>query len=462
MKIKWEKTWITSQVSKVTWVGSATQCSRALIVSVLHNPYDNNFKELNIKLGDMIYLYHGSKQLMVGEVTRVSRTEGKGTYEVEAKDGMNHLIKSKISRNFRNTCAEKVTESICKEMGMRTKNVVATKINIAKYYPREESPYNIILGAYKKASKTTKIKYMLTMDGTALSVIEKGEDSGVVIRQDTNLLASSYEITLDEMINRVAIYNGKGKKIGIVENEGWIKKYGIYQAAYEKEEGENSKTAAKSILKGVDKSASVEALGNILAISGKAIKIKDTGTGLTGKFWIETDEHTWENGVHKMTLELTFQNLMESVSVSEADNKEKKENGGVPDSEKAKKLLSVAKSMLGKVRYSMGASSPEKGVSDCSAFTQYCFRQVGYEIGRTTNSQLRQGEKVEKSQLKQGDLVLFRNTYNSGYTAGVSHVGIYVGQNQFIHCSSGARTVTISSLTGYYMAHWLEGRRVLS
>ena len=56
---------------------------------------------------------------------------------------------------------------------------------------------------------------------------------------------------------------------------------------------------------------------------------------------------------------------------------------------------------------------------------------------------------------------MFKNTYNSGYAYGVSHVGIFLGSGKFIHCSS-SKGVTISKLTdSYYTKHFLMGRRIL-
>lgn len=468
VSLKWEKTWITQYVTSIKWSGSAAQCSRSLEFSVLTNPYDKSFKEHKIKLGDIIYLYVDKKRVFVGKVTGRDRTGGKGSVTYQAKDIMHHLLRSRTSRNFRNTTAEAITKAICGEIGIKVGTLAKTGVHIKKYYPREECHYNIILGAYRKARKETKKKYMPIMDGTKFCVVEKGESSGVELRADTNLLTTSYSDNLDSMVNKVRVYNDKGKQIAVYENEKWTKLYGIYQETYTKESGVNAKTAAEALFVGIEKSASLEALGDVRATSGKSIKIKDSSTGLTGLFWIENDEHTWENGQYKMSLELAFKNVMEVVSVSEADNenssKSSSGNGraGVSSNPTINKVTSLAKSFQGKVKYVFGAQSPQNGVSDCSGFTQYVFKKAaGIDIGRTTNQQVQYGEKVYKSRLKIGDLVMFKNTYSSGYKYGVSHVGIYIGQNNFIHCSS-SKGVTISSLgESYWTSHWLMGRRVI-
>lgn len=462
MKIKLGETWITEYVMSATWSGTDTQCSRTLEFSMASNHHDKNFQNLKIKLGDIIRLYVGNKRVFLGEITTIERTGERGSVSIKAMDFMNHLLKSKTSRNFRNTSAENITRSVCKEIGIKVGDIEKTKINIPKFYPREEAYYNIILGAYRKASKQTKKKYMPTMDGTRLCVIEKGTESGVLLSQDESILSSSYSKTLDSMVNQVVIFDEKGKRTGVIKKDDWVKKYGIYQETITKEKGVNSKTAAEALLKGIEQSASIEALGNIKATSGKSIKIRDKGTGLTGKFWITSDTHTWENGIHKMSLELAFKNVMENVSVNTETEEQKSSSNTKTDNEKINKIIETAKSFQGKVKYKMGASNPTGGVSDCSGFTQYVYKTAaGINIGRTTNEQVKKGSKVEKANLKAGDLVMFKNTYNSGYSYGVSHVGIYLGNNQFIHCSSGAGTVTISNLAGsYYVQHWLMGRRI--
>ena len=121
-------------------------------------------------------------------------------------------------------------------------------------------------------------------------------------------------------------------------------------------------------------------------------------------------------------------------------------------------VVNTAESMLGKVKYVFGANSitSSGGKADCSSFTQWVFAQNGIAIGRTANEQYRKGTSVAKKDLQPGDLVFFQGTYN---TAGASHVGIYIGNNKFVHNSSGKGEVTTSELTGYYSQHYLGAKR---
>lgn len=123
-------------------------------------------------------------------------------------------------------------------------------------------------------------------------------------------------------------------------------------------------------------------------------------------------------------------------------------------SAKATAIIATAKKYIG-VPYVWGGSAPSG--FDCSGLVQYVFKQHGITLNRTTKTQYQQGTFVTKSNLQPGDLVFFQNTY----TAGISHVGIYIGSGEFIHASS-SQGVTISSLSNsYWSSHYYGARRVL-
>ncbi len=118
------------------------------------------------------------------------------------------------------------------------------------------------------------------------------------------------------------------------------------------------------------------------------------------------------------------------------------------------KIVSTAKQHLG-VPYLWGGSTP-KGF-DCSGLVQYVFAQCGISMPRTTKQQWTVGKEISRSQLEIGDLVFFANTY----TTGISHIGIYVGDGQFIHASS-SKGVILSSLSNtYWASHYYGARSIL-
>lgn len=116
-------------------------------------------------------------------------------------------------------------------------------------------------------------------------------------------------------------------------------------------------------------------------------------------------------------------------------------------------LVSMAQSFMG-TPYVWGGARP--GAFDCSGFIYYLISQHGLNVPRMADGQFNVGMHVDKSNLQAGDLVFF-----STYEPGPSHVGIYMGDGNFIHASSAAGQVTITSLSkAYYVERYLGARRL--
>lgn len=123
-------------------------------------------------------------------------------------------------------------------------------------------------------------------------------------------------------------------------------------------------------------------------------------------------------------------------------------------------VLEYAKSFIGTPYVYGGASS--KGF-DCSGFTMYIFAHFGISLPHSATSQLSYGLEVSRANLAPGDLVFFRDTNYS--TKAASHVGIYLGDGNFIHASSSVsgKRVTIDSLnSAYHASVFTVGRRIIA
>ena len=121
-------------------------------------------------------------------------------------------------------------------------------------------------------------------------------------------------------------------------------------------------------------------------------------------------------------------------------------------------IAQTALSFVGKLNYQFGGNNIEGGYGDCSDFTHYVYAVNGYSIGSNTEAQYTMGQQVSRDDIVAGDLVFFKDTYNSGYMDGVSHVGIAIDKNHFVHLSnSGCK---ISELSGYYDDNFLAAERI--
>jgi lipoprotein Spr len=124
-----------------------------------------------------------------------------------------------------------------------------------------------------------------------------------------------------------------------------------------------------------------------------------------------------------------------------------------PQSENVKSKILAQYSQWKGTRYHFGGSS-HRGI-DCSALMQAIFHgSMKMELPRTTSEQLHNGHHIAQNELKPGDLVFFKTSRST------RHVGVYVGNNKFIHASK-VKGVTVSSLANnYWQAHYETARRV--
>lgn len=118
-----------------------------------------------------------------------------------------------------------------------------------------------------------------------------------------------------------------------------------------------------------------------------------------------------------------------------------------------REVIQYAENFIGKP-YVFGAEGPE--TFDCSGLTKYIYKKFDIDLPHYTGTQWGCGKGICKNDLKEGDLVFFNTTGD------LSHVGIYIGNNNFIHAPSKGKTVKINSLNeNYYRDRYAGARRVV-
>ena len=136
------------------------------------------------------------------------------------------------------------------------------------------------------------------------------------------------------------------------------------------------------------------------------------------------------------------------VSFTEPDPSQAPAAGSIGE-----QIVAFAEQFLG-TPYVWAGSSPSG--FDCSGFVSYVFKNFGYTVNRTAASMYTNGVAVDKSELQVGDAVFFASSSES-----IGHVGIYIGDGEFIHSSSGCGYVTISGLDeSYYSRMYVGARRI--
>lgn len=118
-----------------------------------------------------------------------------------------------------------------------------------------------------------------------------------------------------------------------------------------------------------------------------------------------------------------------------------------------KNIVKTAESFIG-TPYRLGSESPEEGF-DCSGLAMTAYRFNGLELPRTSREQWEAGRSIENNALEEGDLVFFA-TSGSGE---ISHVGVYVGNGQFIHAPNKGKKIRIDSMSNTYYKHCYVGAK---
>lgn len=136
------------------------------------------------------------------------------------------------------------------------------------------------------------------------------------------------------------------------------------------------------------------------------------------------------------------------ATISRADN---------DSNHRSQELVFHALAFLG-VKYRFGGSDPEMGW-DCSGYVFHIFHNaIGVTLPRSSFSMSERGEPIGRTDLRPGDLVFF-NTLKRAF----SHVGIYLGENRFIHAPSSGKAVQISDMgASYWVQRFNGGRRVIA
>ena len=305
---------ITEYVSSISWGGSRSEVARKLELKVVNAPLDTNITPITIELADLIYLFDddGKTELFRGFVTEREASSTQGVVTYVAYDLLFYTLKSKATYNFSSKTAETIAKMVCDDMEIPVGSLASTGLT-QKLIVQNVSIYEIIMQAYTQAHEQNGKQYRVIAKKGLLNVEEMGKVvCEIELTEDSNITSSQYKETLTNMVNKVLIYDGEGNPAGVVQEDEDVKKYGIFQQIYTKEEGKDPNTTAKSMFVGVEKTFTLNCTNLNDAITGSGAIVRDTSTGLSGLVWIDADTHTWSNGVATMSLTVTLKQMMDT------------------------------------------------------------------------------------------------------------------------------------------------------
>jgi hypothetical protein len=300
---------ITNYCKSVTWSGDKEQVARKLEVALAYAIWDKNQQNAQIGPGTLVWFEEDGAELFRGIVFTREINSGSEELTFTAFDYMNYLLKSKGTYNFYKTTPESIVKTVCGDAQITIGDIGTTGYTVS-FVAQSKSFYEIIMQAYTYVWHYNGAKYnfMPYMDKDTLNIMNMGQlfDSNYVLKPYTNIGSTTYNDTIENMVNKVNVYNDKGQYLGTQWQRDWISFYGVLQDVYEAQDDKNPLDIAKTKLHGVDQTVKITALGDSRCRTGYAVKcqipyVQDL-QDIT--LYIDSDSHTWEVATNKHTMDL--------------------------------------------------------------------------------------------------------------------------------------------------------------
>ena len=313
---------ITQLVKTVSWSGDYKQCARTLDFGLLSSVTDKNIPVIPCPLGAGISLSHDGKERFSGHIfTRQKSTEG-SIIDLTAIDGGLYVKRNKASYNFTKMTPEAITKRVCSDFGITVGELAATGVILDRNFVTV-TLYQIIQTVYTLASEQTGEQYQIRFEGAALSVVEKGVNSEtVVITGGSNLMTATVTESIEKLINQVQVVDKSGKVISSKGDSELISLYGLLQEQISQNDKDDMAAKVDKLLadNGATQKITLNNLGDVRCITGNSVVVREPYTGLYGLFYIDSDTHTWKNGLYLNKLVVNYRRIMDEQEAGSVDS----------------------------------------------------------------------------------------------------------------------------------------------
>lgn len=395
---------ITKLYTSCSWSGSKDQAARQLKIDIVVSGTDKNLPQPHIAPESEVLLYTDDGELLFkGYVVNREKSIESNTMSIDCMDELFYFNQSKGTFQFEDKPPNAVAKEVFGKFGIPTGHLESGS-NLTRKFD-VESLYTIVFTAYKLENEKTKKPFIIRMKNGKAEVVEQGKIvAKYILDSKSTLIDSKYSDSAEKLLSHVKMFDENGKEVGEVELDKSLGAKDIYR----QEKDEDAQARAKGKLRELEKSASVKVFGNSDLISGNAVLVKEPFTGLNGKFFIDSDTHTWENNTYIVELELNFKNIMGDLETSSDEKEEKTPAEGA--SGVANQALKNGETITG-TKYKWGGTDPKTGV-DCSGFVTWAFKEAGASIGdRITSAGMRSNpsaygfKEIPYSERQPGDVL---------------------------------------------------------
>ncbi|MEK5070792.1 XkdQ/YqbQ family protein [Sporosarcina sp. FSL K6-1508] len=309
---------ITPLVGSIGWRGNMDELGDELSFNVAFSDVEF-FPKNPCDIGDMVMLKNEGKEITRGIIVDEQKS-GRSPVDYTSFDFAFYLNKSESTYQFSKMAADQCIRKILGDFGIAIGNIVSIPVPITKIFPGKK-PSDIIKEILEIAEQKLGIKYLMEMRQGKF-FIEKQKD--LIITAKFTLGDKSYNATdaimnpsrsrsISDMVNSIQVVGNNDKIVLNKDDDVMIKKYGKIQKVItlDQEEKKSAKEVAENELKLLSKlteEISIDLIGDDNVRAGRLFKVVEPITGIDGTYLIKDVDHSIENGIHKMSLNLEVQN----------------------------------------------------------------------------------------------------------------------------------------------------------
>lgn len=303
---------MTNLVQSVRWSGRKGSSARTITVTMIDDDgYRHARSGIDVADGNQCVFLVDGKERFRGILMNQNQGDKK-QLKFKAYDNGIYLANNKDTFVYKNKTADQVFSDVCSRFGIPTGEVAKCSYKIPELTKSKTTGQDAVLDALGLDYKATGTRHFISSDKGKLSLLQrKDQVISFVVDGDANLYGYSYTKSIESIKTRVRMISKEGTTLAEKSNSALEQKIGIFQEIQQPDESLTKaqvKDLVGSVLDTLDdpeETLTLNILGDTDVISGKAILVKIPHLGISRAYYVDSDDHAFEDNMHTMSLTLT-------------------------------------------------------------------------------------------------------------------------------------------------------------
>lgn len=303
---------MTNLVKSVRWSGRKGSSARTITVAMIDDDgYRHARSGIDVADGNQCVFLVDGKERFRGILMNQNQGDNK-QLKFKAYDNGIYLANNKDTFVYKNKTADQVFSDVCSRFGILTGEVAKCSYKIPEFTKSKTTGQDAVLDALSLDYKATGTRHFISSDKGKLSLLQrKDQVISFVVDGDANLYGYSYTKSIESIKTRVKMISKEGTTLAEKSNSSLEQKIGIFQEIQQPDESLTKaqvKDLVGSVLDTLDdpeETLTLNILGDPDVISGKAILVKIPHLDISRAYYVDSDDHTFEDNMHTMSLTLT-------------------------------------------------------------------------------------------------------------------------------------------------------------